>query len=70
MKVGDLVKMPSSLHYWWGDQVGVIDLVEPYGSGNVKYRFRGFCGRTARFSQVNFVEVLNESREPNSTFSN
>ena len=25
MNVGDLVKMPPSPHYWWGDQVGIID---------------------------------------------
>ena len=62
MNVGDLVKMPPSPHYWWGDQVGIIDLVEPEGSGNVKYRFRAPCGKAARFSQTKFVEILNESR--------
>tara|TARA_B100000902_G_C27065127_1_gene791112 strand:+ start:615 stop:818 length:204 start_codon:yes stop_codon:yes gene_type:complete len=62
IKVGDLVKMPSSPAYWWGDQVGVIDIVEPEGSGYVTYRVfvpgHGF----ARFSQPDFVEVLSEDR--------
>jgi len=64
VKVGDLVRMPSSPdnNYWWGGQVGIIDLVEPDGSGNVKYRFRAFCGKTARFSQKAYVEVLSETR--------
>jgi len=62
IKIGDLVKMPSSPHYWWGDKIGVIDLIEPEGSGMVKYRFRSLCGQSARFSQVNFVEVLSEHR--------
>ena len=62
MKVGDLVKMPPSTHYWWGDQIGIIDLVEPEGSGRVMYRFRGLRGATARFNDPKFVEVLNESR--------
>ena len=62
MKVGDLVKMPSSPHYWWGDKVGIIDLVEPEGCGRVKYRFRGSCGNSARFSQIKFVELISESR--------
>ena len=64
IKVGDLVKMPSSPNqaYWWGDQVGVIDIVEPEGSGYVTYRVfvpgHGF----ARFSQPDFVEVISEGR--------
>ena len=62
LKVGDLVKMPSSPSYWWGDQLGVIDLVEPEHSSYVTYRVfvpgHGF----ARFSQVEFVEILSESR--------
>lgn len=62
IKIGDLVKMPSSPHYWWGDKVGIIDLVEPDGCGRVKYRVRGFCGTTARFSQAKFVEILSEHR--------
>ncbi len=62
MRVGDLVKMPPTPYYWWGDQIGIIDLIEPDNSGRVKYRFRGACGTTARFSQTNFVEILSESR--------
>ena len=64
IKVGDLVKMPPSPNqaYWWGDQVGIIDIVEPEGSSYVTYRVfvpgKGF----ARFSQVDFVEVISESR--------
>ena len=62
IKVGDLVKMPSSPGYWWGDQVGIIDIVEPESSGYVTYRVfvpgHGF----ARFSQPDFVEVLSEDR--------
>ncbi len=62
IKVGDLVKMPHNPVYWWGDQVGVIDIVEPEGSTYVTYRVfvpgKGF----ARFGDVNFVEVISESR--------
>ena len=38
IKVGDLVKMPSSHAYWWGGQVGIIDIVEPEESSHVTYR--------------------------------
>ena len=64
IKVGDLVKMPSSPNqgYWWGDQVGIIDIVEPYYSANVKYRVFIPGKGSARFSQPDFVEVLSESR--------
>ena len=62
IKVGDLVKMPHSPVYWWGDQVGIIDIVEPEGSSYVTYRVfvpgKGF----ARFSQPDFVEVISEGR--------
>ena len=62
MKVGDLVKLPPSPVYWWGDQVGVIDIVEPEGSSYVTYRVfvpgKGF----ARFSQTAFVEIISEGR--------
>ena len=62
IKVGDLVKMPPNPVYWWGDQIGVIDIVEPEGSSYVTYRVfvpgKGF----ARFGDVNFVEVISESR--------
>ena len=62
IKVGDLVKMPSSHAYWWGGQVGIIDIVEPEESSHVTYRVfvpgKGF----ARFSQPDFVEVISESR--------
>ena len=62
INVGDLVRMPLNPVYWWGGQVGVIDIVEPEGSGYVTYRVfvpgKGF----ARFNDVTFVEVLNESR--------
>jgi hypothetical protein len=62
IKVGDLVKMPPSPAYWWGDQIGIIDFVEPEGSSHVTHRVfvpgKGF----ARFGDVNFVEVLSESR--------
>lgn len=62
MKVGDLVRLPPSPTYWWGGLVGIIDLVEPEGSGNVRYRFRASCGKTARFNVATFVEVLSASR--------
>ena len=62
LKIGDLVRMPQSTNYWWGGQVGIIDLVEPKGSGHVKYRFRASCGTTARFSQAKFIEVISEAR--------
>jgi len=62
VKVGDLVKMPKSPSYWWGNQLGIIDFVEPEGSSNVRYRVyvpgKGF----ARFNDVTFVEVISESR--------
>ena len=65
MKVGDLVKMPSRSVYpnmWWSDQIGIIDIVEPKDSGNVRYRVFIPGKGTARFSDVNFVEVVSESR--------
>ena len=62
IKIGDLVKLPPSPAYWWGDQIGIIDFVEPEGSSYVTYRVfvpgHGF----ARFGDVNFVEVISESR--------
>jgi hypothetical protein len=62
VKVGDLVKMPSSNTYWWGDQVGIIDIVEPEGSGYSTYRIcvpgKGF----ARFSDTTWAEVISEGR--------
>ncbi len=61
IKVGDLVKLPPSPAYWWGDQIGIIDIVEPEGSSYVAYRVfvpgKGF----ARFGDVNFVEVISEA---------
>ena len=62
IKVGDLVKMPSSPIYWWADQIGIIDIVEPKDSGNVRYRVFIPGKGTARFSQTNFVEVISEGR--------
>ncbi|MBP04924.1 MAG: hypothetical protein CMA72_09105 [Euryarchaeota archaeon] len=62
MKVGDLVKLPHNPVYWWGGQVGIIDLVEPEGSSCVKYRVRVPGKGSARFGDMTFVEVLNESR--------
>ena len=62
MKLGDLVKMPSHYRYWWADEVGIIDLIEPEDSSNVKYRVivpgKGF----ARFDDPSWVEVISESR--------
>ena len=62
IKVGDLVKMPPNPVYWWGDQIGIIDIVEPEGSSYVTYRVfvpgHGF----ARFGDVSFVEVISEGR--------
>ena len=62
IKVGDLVKLPPSPTYWWGSQIGIIDVVEPKDSGNVRYRVFIPGKGTARFSQANFVEVISESR--------
>ena len=62
IKIGDLVRLPPNPVYWWGDQIGIIDIVEPEGSSYVQYRVfvpgKGF----ARFGDVNFVEVISESR--------
>ena len=62
IKVGDLVKLPSNPAYWWGDQIGIIDFVEPEGSSNVTYRVFVPGKGVARFGDVNFVEVISESR--------
>jgi len=62
IKVGDLVKMPSSQSYWWGDQVGIIDVIEPEHSSYVTYRIFVPGHGYARFSESAFVEVLSESR--------
>ena len=62
LHVGDLVKMPHSPVYWWADQIGIIDIVEPKDSGNVRHRVFIPGKGTARFSDVNFVEVISEGR--------
>ena len=62
MQVGDLVRMPPNPVYWWGGQVGIIDVVEPEGSGYVTYRVHVPGIGFARFSDVTFVEVLSEGR--------
>lgn len=62
IKVGDLVKLPPSPIYWWGDQIGIIDIVEPEGSSYVTYRVLVPGKGSARFGDVNFVEVISESR--------
>ena len=62
IKVGDLVRLPPNPVYWWGGQVGIIDLVEPEGSLNVQYRVCVPGKGSARFGDMTFVEVLNESR--------
>ena len=61
MMLGNLVRMPSS-PYWWGDQIGIIDFVEPEGSSNVMYRVTVPGKGTVRFGQINFVEIISESR--------
>ena len=62
IKVGDLVKLPPSPIYWWGDQIGIIDIVEPEESSYVTYRVFVPGKGSARFGVVNFVEVISESR--------
>ena len=62
MKVGDLVRFPPTPTYWWGDQIGIIDIVEPKGSRSVRYRAFVPGKGTARFSDANFVEVISEGR--------
>ena len=62
MKIGDLVRMPPNLAYWWGGQVGIIDIVEPEGSSYVQYRVYVPGKGYARFGDVTFVEVISESR--------
>ena len=62
IKVGDLVKMPPNPVYWWGGQVGIIDIVEPEGSGYVTYRVFVPGKGHARFNDAEFVEVISESR--------
>ena len=62
IKVGDLVKLPPNPAYWWGDQIGIIDIVEPEGSSYVSYRVFVPGKGSARFGDVNFVEVISESR--------
>ena len=63
MKVGDLVRMPPSITYWWGGKVGIIDLVEPrHGGTQLEYRILVPPNRYARFSETSFVELISESR--------
>tara|TARA_Y100000114_G_C11736320_1_gene316370 strand:+ start:686 stop:874 length:189 start_codon:yes stop_codon:yes gene_type:complete len=62
MKVGDLVRLPPNPTHWWGSQIGIIDIVEPKDSGNVRYRVSIPGKGSARFSDINFVEVISESR--------
>ena len=65
MKVGDLVRMPDHRMYWWGGQVGIVDMIEPMGSQYVKYRvfIAGNAGKGyAKFGDPEFVEVISESR--------
>jgi hypothetical protein len=63
MRVGDLVRFPhSDQGYWWSEKVAVIDLIEPYGDPNVRYRAVIPGVGYARFSDPDFVEVISESR--------
>ena len=63
MKVGDLVRMPPSLIYWWGNKVGIIDLIEArHGGLWLEYRVLVAPGQYARFSETSFVELVSESR--------
>jgi hypothetical protein len=63
VKVGDLVKMPPSSVYWWGDKVGIIDLIESrHGGAVLEYRIVVSPGRYARFSETSFVELISEGR--------
>ena len=67
LKIGDLVRFPNvpGCSWWWQNQIGVVDVVEPENSGNVKYRaFISTSGPNThvRFGDPDFVEVLNESR--------
>ncbi len=62
IKVGDLVRLPPYMTYWWGDQIGIIDIVEPEESSHVTYRVFVPGKGHARFGDVNFVEVISESR--------
>ena len=62
IKIGDLVKLPYNPTYWWSDQVGIIDLIEPEGSPFVEYRVFVPPDKYARFSDPDFVELISESR--------
>ena len=62
IKVGDLVRMPPNPSFWWGGQIGIIDIVEPEGSSYVQYRVCVPGIGFARFGDVTFVEVISESR--------
>tara|TARA_B100000287_G_scaffold156227_1_gene147376 strand:- start:3363 stop:3551 length:189 start_codon:yes stop_codon:yes gene_type:complete len=62
VKVGDLVKMPSYYRYWWADETGIIDLIEPDDSSAVKYRVYVPGKGYARFNDLDWVEVISESR--------
>lgn len=63
MKIGDLVKMPPSSTYWWGDKVGIIDLIVPRHEGLwLEYRVFVAPDRYATFSETSFVELISEAR--------
>jgi len=63
MQVGDLVRMPPSSTYWWGGEIGIIDLIEvKQNSCHREYRVLVSPNRYARFSETSFVELVNEAR--------
>ena len=64
MKVGDLVRMPPSSTYWWGDKVGIVDLIDRATEHHPWTEYRIFVppNRYARFSETSFVELISEAR--------
>lgn len=57
MKVGDLVKISRNDSYWWGGQIGIVDLIEDF-----QYRVWIADKGHTTFTDHGFVKVINESR--------
>ena len=65
LKVGDLVKFPPALKYWWSKRIGLIDFVGRDGGwehGPITYRALVEPGKYVKFGDPKWPEVLSESR--------
>lgn len=63
MKVGDLVRMPRDMDYWWSEKVGIIISAEgqtPYSPP--LYKVVVAPQSYLCFNDASWVEIVSESR--------